>query len=69
MMCIDRLIEPVPAVTVSHLATVSAPLLSVRHQTLSFPLPPAAADALCTAFVNGMISFKVRAQLFTVMLI
>ena len=46
MMCIDRLIEPVPAVTVSHLATVSAPLLSVRHQTLSFPLPPAAADAL-----------------------
>ena len=30
----DPLIEPLPAVTVSHLATVSArPLLSVRHQT------------------------------------
>ena len=69
MMCINPLIEPFPTVTVSHLASVSAPLLSVRHQTLSFPLPPAAADALCTAFVNGMTSFKVRAQLFTVMLI
>ena len=47
MMCMDPLIEPLPAVTVSHLATVSArPLLSVRHQTLSYPLPPAAADAL-----------------------
>ena len=47
MMCMDPLIEPLPAVTVSHLAIVSArPLLSVRHQTLSYPLPPAAADAL-----------------------
>ena len=55
MMCINPLIEPLPTVTVSHLVTV--------------PLPPAAADALCTAFVNGMTSFKVRAQLFTVMLI
>ena len=55
MMCINPLIEPLPTVTVSHLVTV--------------PLPPAAADALCTAFVNGMTSFKVRAQLFTVLLI
>ena len=46
MMCINPLIEPLPTVTVSHLVTVSASLLSVRHQTLSFPLPPAAADAL-----------------------
>ena len=55
---IDPLIEPLPAVTVSHtaqvssapeLASVSAPLLSlpsVSHQTLSVPLPPATADTL-----------------------
>ena len=55
---IDPLIEPFPAVTVSHTAqvssapdpaTVSAPLLSlpnVSQQTLSVPLPPAADDTL-----------------------